>query len=326
MVKKFSFTLILIIIIIVIAIASSILLKKNKKKNTGKTWKIAIAKFVDASAIEEMESGFSKQMSLLLKDNYEIKIRSAQGDIGTLNSIIDIFINEKYDVILGVTTLAVQTAIKKTKHIPIIATFIDSPELAGVDTSVKNVTGILTSAPFEEIIPILKESIPNIRKVGAVFCPSDGYSVYSKNKLTDVLAKENIELVTVPANTLQELYAGAGALCEKKIEAFCQFPDSLIASGITSIIANARKNKLPVFILASNMVEQGAVVGLGHNYNDVGSKAAELVLRIIKGENVENISFASINNQSLVVNLKAANELNFKFPESVIKKADKIIN
>lgn len=272
---------------------------------------ITLVNMSDALPFEKMRTGLEEQLARDLQGTpYVLQVKSAGGDMATLNSIMDLVANDGTDVLVTTTTPVLQTAVRKLPDMPTVFTFIDDPVANGVATNdtvhVPNVTGVVTTTEFAAIVPILRAAMPQIKRAGALFCPTDNYSVYAKGELTRVLAAAGITLVTLPVATPQELNDAAAALCGKDIECVCQFPEPTTAGGFPALVQAARRARLPLFAMASDQAEAGAILGYGHDFIAVGHSAGMLTARLARGESPATMPFVQAGNQKLLLNPAAA--------------------
>lgn len=272
---------------------------------------ITLVKFTDALPFSTMAAGCEEQLvHELAATPYTLEIKSAQGDVATLNSILDLAASDGTDLLVTTTTPVLQAAVRKLPSLPLVFTFIDDPVANGVATSdtqhLANVTGVVTYTDFAAIVPVLRAALPGVRRVGALFCPTDNYSVYARGELARVLAAAGIELVTVPVATAQELPDAAAALCGMNPDCVCQFPEPLTAGGFPALVQAARRARIPLFAMASDQAAEGAILGYGHDFTDVGRMAAQLAARIVRGESPAALPFTRVPHARLLLNDEAA--------------------
>ena len=210
--------------IILILIASGILLFSDLKHRKGgtilndsdpepvKKWRILLAMLVEAPPMEEAEEGLRagfKQAGLLDGQDYEITVRNAQGDMATLNSILDTASGSKVDMVFTITTPALQTAMKKVKDKPVIFSLAVDPASWGGAKSDSdhppNMTGVYVNSPFQRMIDVIRQCFPKTKRIGTLFSPGESNSVYVKEVFSDIVRKNSLELVAVPVNSSVEV-------------------------------------------------------------------------------------------------------------------------
>lgn len=322
-----------------IAIACVVLLftDSNLHKRTqqlpspAKKWNIYLIELVNAPAIEESRKGIMsglREAGLVEGRDYEVHLLNAQGDMATLNSLIDAALTAQADMIYTITTPALQAAMHKVHDRPLLFALALDPLLLG-DTGTHavhraNVAGIFDRSPFEEMIQIIRECLPNARTIGTVFAPAEANSVNFRNDLAQAANKAGLELVAVPSTSPADVPDAALALASRKIQAVCQINDNLNSSAFTSIATAAHRARLPVFGFESGQARTGAAVVLSNDHFDGGRESGSLAAQIIRGANPSQFPYKGISRTHLIVNRKAAAEANLIVPEAVLRRAEVI--
>jgi ABC-type uncharacterized transport system substrate-binding protein len=304
----------------------------ENRKTPAKLWKVYFITFVDSSFVEEAQEGTSAgfaEAGLVEGRDFEPIVRSAQGEITTLNSIVDAAINDNADLIYTYTTPALQTVYKKNLTMPTVFTLVVDPISWGLAKSYTdhppNLTGVYLTLPADTMISVLRECIPDVRKIGTVFTPSESNSVYIMEILKEAAAKKGIELITVPAASSTEVQSAAVTLCQQDIDAFCQIPDNNTGSAFASIAQTVVKANIPLFVFSTPQAKMGAVVAVSADHFDSGRQGALLAARVIRGENPAKIPFEGLSKSQIVVNPEAAKHIGMVLPGSLMNRADQII-
>lgn len=306
--------------------------RQRNDGETKKTWNINLLDYVNVEDSDESLRGIVdglRKSELVEGRDYSIKIRDAQGDMPTLNSLVDAALSDRADLIITLSTPTLQAAIAKAHYLPVVFTFVADPISAGVARSntdhLPNVTGVSTGSADEELLVILRECIPHVRRIGTIFVPSEVNTVYHRNHLVMMAQKAGIEVVSVAANTSSDLPDAALALCNMKIDAVVQIAGNLTGIGFTSIARAARDARLPAFGFLSSQAQQGAAVVVARDYYNGGKRAAQLAVRVMRGESPASIPIEPLRQEKIIVNLPAARAVGLNIPESLLKKADKVI-
>jgi ABC-type uncharacterized transport system substrate-binding protein len=299
---------------------------------SGRKWEISIVEYVNLVDVEEAEKGFRDGLPAagLERDrDYEISVRNAQGDMGTLNSVVDAAVTSGADMIVPLSSPSLQAAARKAGALPVVFTYVADAIATGVGKSnedhLPNITGVPTPGAYAEVIGYFHQCFPAARRVGTVFVPAEVNTVFHKTQLTLEAKKLGIEVVAVAANTSSELPDAAMALCAMNIDGLCQVGGNLTATGFVSIVHAANRAKLPVFAFLGEQARQGATVTVGRDYYDGGKQAAGIAARVIRGESPATIPFAPLEKSKLIVNLKAARALGMTIPPAIVQRADEVI-
>jgi ABC-type uncharacterized transport system substrate-binding protein len=327
--------------LVLILLASAVLLISDwgRRESGGnvagvnRKWVVNLLEYVNVGDSEESEKGIMEGLhkaGLVEGRDYEITVRNAQGDMTTLNALVDAALTARADLLMTLSTPTLQVTIRKAPQLPIVFTYLADPITAGAGRSytdhLPNVTGVATGSATEEVLALLRECLPNARRIGTIVVPSEVNTVYNRDQLVLEARKMGIEVVSVPASTSSELPDAALALCNMKIDAVCQVAGNLTVTGFTSIARAARAAGLPSFGFMTSQAEQGAVAVIARDYYDGGVEAAQLAVRIMRGESPASIPLQLLRKNKVIVNLAAAREIGLTIPESIVGKADRVID
>ncbi|HEY4415242.1 MAG TPA: ABC transporter substrate binding protein, partial [Verrucomicrobiae bacterium] len=297
-----------------------------------KKWQIAEVTYSDTPNVEDALHGVAagfKEAGLVEGRDYELKLRNAQGDMATLNTIMNAAVTDGSDLILTATSPALQAALKQAQNTPVVFTLVANPFIAGAGKAdadhLPNVTGCYFVSPFDEMMVALKQCIPGLKTIGTLYAPAEINSVFFKEKWTEAAKKAGLEVEVVGASSSGEVPDAALALCNRNIGAFCQISDSLSSATFASIVQVAKRAKIPLFAFSSQQAQSGAVVCVARDYFDNGRSSAALAARIMRGENPATIPFGQEQSLKVFVNLQAAAANNLTIPEAIVKKADAVI-
>lgn len=334
-VKRLLLGLVLILVASAVLLISDWRRRDNSAGRAGvnRKWEVNLLEYVNVADSEEAEKGIMdglRQSGLVEGRDYEMTVRNAQGDMSTLNGLVDAALTARADLLMTLSTPTLQATIRKAPQSPIVFTYLADPITAGAGRSftdhLPNVTGVATGSATEEVLALLRECLPNARRVGTIVVPSEVNTVYNRDQLALAARKLGIEVVSVPASTSSELPDAALALCSMKIDAVCQVAGNLTVTGFTSIARAARGARLPAFGFMSSQAEQGAVVVVARDYFDGGKEAAQLAVRVMRGESPASIPLQPLTKNKTIVNLAAARGVGLAIPETLVRTADKVID
>ena len=254
-----------------------------------------------------------------------LKALNAQGDMSTLSSIMASVRADQPDLLMAITTPALQAALRQTGNVRIVFTGVADGVQAGAGKSetdhLPNVTGITTRSPFEGMADLIRELLPSARRVGTLFTPAEVNSLVYKQGFEGALKPLGMELVCVPVTATAETSESTVALCREKIDLVCQISDNTTRPAFGQIARKASDSGLPIFAFDTNQVKAGAILALARDYYNAGLEAGEQAVRILRGENPANIPFANTRSETLTINPAAAAKAGLAIPESVLARA-----
>ncbi|HEY8901890.1 MAG TPA: ABC transporter substrate-binding protein [Chthoniobacterales bacterium] len=261
-------------------------------------WKLYAIMYTESPPAEEAVAGLREGMAkwpLVEGRDYTFKLLNAQGDVGTLNSLVDAALTDGADIIIPISTPSLQAAIRKVKDRPVIFTLIANPVIVGAgksfDDHLPNVTGVSVLAPTDEMLDLLRKHFPQYRRLGTLFCPAEANSVDLKDTFVAHARDRGFEVETVAVSTPTELPDAAMSLAGRPIDAIVQISDNITSAGFTAIARAANQTQKPLFSLNSTTTELGAPVSFGRDYHECGLQTAKMVLRVMDGESPAKIPF-----------------------------------
>ncbi len=298
----------------------------------GKKLKLALVMYNDAPISESSMKGILdglKEVGLEKGRDFEISIQNAQGDLATLNNIIDNVADGNYDLIFVTSTPTLQVISKKIKNIPVVFTCVADPVAAGAGKSFEvhqsNITGISTMGNYKGGIECFKNIMPKLKRVGTLYTPGEVNSVVNFKTFQKMARQQNVEVIGVPVSTSSEVMDAALSLATKNIDAICQIIDNLTSGSFASIIQAGHKAKIPVFGFVSEQATDGAVAVVARNYVQGGKDAVRMAVTILNGKHAADIPFRYVSKSEIILNQKAADLYRIKFQEDMKKSAAQII-
>jgi ABC-type uncharacterized transport system substrate-binding protein len=261
--------------------------------------------------------------------NVRIDYRWAAGDVGRFHTYANELLALVPDVILASATPSVQALQQATRTVPIVFAIVADPVGAGfVDSLARpggNVTGFTpgeygTSGKWLELV---KELVPRVTRVAVLRDLTIGLA--QLGALQSVAPSLGIELRPVNVRDADEI--------ERSIAAFAQGSNgALIVTASTSAIIHrelittlAARNKLPAVYYTRYWVEGGGLMSYGPDFRDQFRRAAGYVDRVLKGEKPADLPVQAPTKYELVINLKTAKALGLTVPDSLLARADEVI-
>ena len=294
--------------------------------------KVDMIEYLDTPNVEITREGFLAGLAktgLQEGRDYEIRRRNAQGDMTTLSGMIDAAVTDRTDLIVASTTPALQAALRRGRGKPLVFMLVANPTLAGAGKSdtdhLPYVTGVYIPAPHEEALEILKRCLPNTKRIGTLYVPSEINSEFYREQLDAAAKRDGMELEAVGVSTSGEVPDAALALCSRQIDVLCQISDNLTGASFTSIAEAAKRNKLPLVAFASGQAQKGAFMTVSRDYYDGGVETAVMVARVLRGESPSTMPFKLVTTIRHTYNLVAAKQLGIQIPQDLLAKADEII-
>lgn len=306
---------------------------KSPDKPLTKVWQLRLLSYINSPDVEEAEKGLVEGMKsggLVEHRDYELKMANAQGDMTALHGMVDSALADHPDLLLTISTQALQSAIQRARGTPIVFTMVANPFAAGVATTeadhLPNVTGAYGSNDVGSMLPIIKQVMPKARRIGALFAPTEVNSVYSHDLLVKGAKGAGYELISLGVNSPSEAPDVTQSLCGQGIDLICLPNSNLAGSSFPTIVQSAKRAKIPVFAFLGGMAPQGAVVVLTRDYHDMGFDSGAIAARVMRGEKPAAIPLHQSHKNKLFINREAAKAADLALPESLLKSADRVID
>ena len=270
--------------------------------------KIGVTQIVEHQSLDDVRQGVidSLKANGYGEDKIEISYKNAQGDFGTAQMIAQEFKNTS-DIVVAISTPSAQAAVNNIKDKPIFFAAITNPESAGV--LAENVTGVSDRSPVKKQVELIKELLPEAKKIGAVYNTSEQNSFYLTDEFKKEAEKNGYEVVVKGITNVNEIASALDTLLPE-IDVLYTTIDNTIASTYPLIIDKSKKDNKPVIGATKSYVDQGALASEGISDYKVGYQTGEMIVRYLKGEDIKNMKFEVVRESERYVNKEVAK--NFK--------------
>lgn len=290
--------------------------------------KIYISQLVEHPALDATTSGIIQGLSDAgySKENADIVIESAQGNISLANQIANKFVSKNPDIVVGVATVSAQSLSKYARNdrTKLIFSSVTDPVDAGLVKSIKkpgnNTSGVSNFIPIRPQLEMFLKVKPSIKKLGFLYNPGELNSISLIKKLKEICPEYGIELVTVSASKTSEASQSAVKL-SGLVDAIFISNDNTALSAFKTIVKAANKVSIPVFVSDTDIVKDGAIAALGPNQYNLGLQTAKMIVRALGGEEVGSMEIEYPKDIELYLNSKVAKKIGIKFPSELIESA-----
>lgn len=282
-----------------------------------------------SSRIEAMRAGL-RDRGYVEGKSIRIELRAADGRYDRLPDLAQALVQDKVDVIVAFGTKAMLAATGATKSIPIVDPVLGDPVASGQATSLArpggNVTGLSTYGADISLkrLELFKEALPRIGVLAVTINPANptGMSVFQQ--LLPAAARLKIELKLFEAREPGDFDAMFAAMARARVDSILMGSDTLFRSNDGRLATLSAKYGLPS-IGSKEYAEAGGMIGYGVNDAELFRRGADYVDRILKGAKAGDLPFERPTRFELVVNAKTAKALGIRIPESILYRADYVI-
>jgi putative ABC transport system substrate-binding protein len=272
-----------------------------------------------------------QQLSWTDGRNVRIDIRWVAGDADRMRKWAAELAALAPDVILATGSFGVGPLLQATRAVPIVFVAVPDPVGAGfVDSLARpggNATGFLQ---FEytlsgKWLELLKEIAPALRRVAVLRDPAITAGIGQFAAIQSVAAALGVEIIPVNVRDAPEIERAVAEFGRSRDGGLILTGSALAFVHRKLIIKLAARHKLPAVYQARLFVADGGLMSYGADLPDQYRRAAGYVDRILKGENPADLPVQAPTKFELVINLKTAKALGLTVPDSLLARADEVI-
>lgn len=287
------------------------------------TYKVAIVKYVDDASLNQIEDAIVAQLEAKEKElgvDFEILKYNGQADGAVLNQIAADVLAEEVDAVVPIATPAavlLQAATEDT-DIPVIFSAVSNPVEDGLVADAQkpgaNVTGTSDGIDTEAIFKLMKVQNPDLDKVGLLYDQGQSSSLVSIKDAEAFCKANNIEVVKKTGTNVSEIQTAADALVAAGVDAIFTPQDNTVMTAELAIYEKFTDAKIPHYTGADSFALNGAFMGYGVNYENLGTLTADMVIDIVvNGADPAATPVKKLEEGILTVNTDTAKALNIDY-------------
>jgi len=301
-----------------------------------KTWRVGFlsARRRPASLDTDYYGAFPRGMrdlGYVEGKNLAIEWRFAEGEYERLPGMAAELVQLKVDVIMALGPPAIVAAQKATTTIPIVvvtsvdpvgAGFVKSLARPGGNiTGLSNLAGDISSKHLEMLLAVM----PKVSRVAVLVNPANPAHAAMLKNLQAAAQKIGIKVLPVQAQTPQEIEGAFSMMSREAVGAVIVALDPFLIQQERQIAELAVKHRLPSIFANREYAEAGGLMSYGQNQLDIYRRAATYVDKILKGAKAADLPIEQPTKLELVINLKTAKALGLTIPQSLLLRADEVI-
>lgn len=261
-----------------------------------------------------------------------LEVRYAQGDEGKLPNLVAELIRLKVEIIVTQSGVASLAAKRATQSIPIVMVSSGDAVRQGLVASLArpggNVTGLTMISPelSRKRFEILREMLPKISRVGVLWCGPG--NVMSGSEWTETQAAAGmlrVEAVSLPVRGTPDPTGVFASAAQQRLEAIVVLDCARLHARSAQIVDLARAHRLPALYPYSIYPEAGGLMSYGPDIREGAGRAATYVHKILKGAKPADLPVEQPMKFELIVNLTTAKALGLTIPQSILARADRIL-
>lgn len=264
--------------------------------------------------------------------NLAIESRFAAGDLELLSAFAADLVRQKVDVIVvNGGTRVTRVAQNATATIPIVFSGVGDPVRAGFANSLAkpggNLTGITNMAGSLELkrFEVLREILPRLRRIAYLSNPEISESLIDKAEMQAALKRIGVDVLWLNARNTEEIERAFVELARQRVHGAIFATENTFSLQVQKLADLATKYKLPAAMGFPEAAEAGLLVSYGVKADNNSLHAANYVDKILKGAKPGGLPIEQPTKFELIINLRTAKALSIKIPESILFRADRVI-
>lgn len=297
--------------------------------STGKK-RIGLIQWTTTSSLDDTHGGYLKGLAeggFKEGENIEIDYQNAQGDAGNAMLMLKNFQDKGVDMVGTIGTPALQSAVRTIKGRPVVfAAIVSAVATGAAETEQKGkpgITGLINPFPIDKGIALLKESMPEVQKIGTLYDPGEPFSNAQLAAGKAACDEAGVEWIPVAVSQSSEISSGVQALKARGVDAMMQLPSNTINQGLEGEVKEALKQKLPFFSVQPDQVAKGVIAAIGIDFKEAGREAGLIAAEVLKGKKPEEIAIQSAKKISMKASAENAAKFGITLPKSVLDRAVK---
>jgi putative tryptophan/tyrosine transport system substrate-binding protein len=267
-----------------------------------------------------------------VEGTFVLEVRYGDGRFERLPELARELVGLNMDVILATSDVVIAAIKRETQTIPIVMVFSTDPMGTGFVASLArpggNVTGLsnISSELSRKRLELLREAVPGLSRVAALWNPDVRGALLDYKETEGAARLLRLELQSVEVSRAEDLDRAFSAVTKQRAQALVlpgANPVGFINRG--KIATFAQRNRLPSMYPTREYVETGGLMSYGPSLPDLFRRAATYVDKILKGAKPADLPVEQPTKFELFINLKTAKALGLTIPQSLLQRADQVI-
>ena len=291
--------------------------------SNGEKFTVGICQLVQHAALDAATQGFEDALTASFGENVTFDFQNAQGDSATGATIANGFVSSGVALIMANATPALQAAQAATNTIPILGTSVTEYGVAlGLDnfsgTVGGNVSGTSDLAPLDQQADMIVEWMPEVKKVGLLYCSAEANSQYQVDEVQKYLEAKGVTATQYAFSDSNDL----SSVCQKAADendALYVPTDNTVAANTGIVDGICRPAKKPVFAGEEGICSGCGVATLSISYYDLGYTTGEMAVKILNGESDISTMAIEYTDVTKKYNKAICDDLGLTVPEGYVE-------
>ena len=288
-----------------------------------KEYTVGICNYVDDASLNQIVENIQARLEEIGKEKnvtFKIEYDNCNADANLMSQIIANFQADNVDLMVGVATpvaMAMQAATEDTKT-PVVFSAVTDPVSAQLVQTLEkpgsNLTGTSDYLNTKAIMDIMFTVNKDVKKIGLLYDIGQDSSTTAIADAKAYLESKNIEYVEKTGTTVDEVYQAAQKLVEDGVDAVFTPTDNTIMKAELSIYEVFANAKIPHYTGADSFALNGAFLGYGVDYINLGRETADMIAEILlEGKNPAETPVRTFDNGTATVNTEICAQIGYDF-------------
>ena len=280
--------------------------------------------------VEEFRRGLREQ-GYVEGQNIHVEYRWADGKADRLSGLVTDLISLRVEIIVAVGSPSARAAHQATRTLPIVMVAVGNPVELGLAASLArpggNVTGFtsfgldLTAKQLE----LLREAVPDMKRLAVLWTPTNPLHPGTVRDLEELTRSRGIQIQPLRIVSPDEIQGAFRAAATQRAAAMWVVGDPMFAVHRSRIATLAMDARLPTSFFGRQFVEAGGLMSYAPDLNHIYRQAATHVDKILKGAKPAELPIEDPTKFELVISLKTAKALGLTIPQTLLLRADQVI-
>ena len=289
------------------------------------SFKVGICNYVDDASLNQIVDNIESQLAVIEKENnvkFEIIYDNCNADPNVLNQIVANFIADDVDLMIGIATPVAMTmqSLTEGKNIPVVFAAVSDPEGAGLVASNEapgaNITGTSDYLDTNAIMNLIFANNPDAKKIGFLYDIGQDASTAPIEAAKAYLKDKGVEYVEHTGTNVDEIMLAAQAMVADGVDAVFTPTDNTVMTAELSIYETLAKAGIPHYTGADSFALNGAFLGYGVDYANLGVETANMVKSIlVDGGDPATTPVMTFDNGTATINTDICKELGLNYDE-----------
>ena len=295
------------------------------EESSGASYTIGICNYVDDASLNQIVENINARLAEIESEQgitINVKYDNCNADANVMNQIIANFAADNVDLMVGVATpvaMAMQSATEDSKT-PVVFAAVSDPVGAGLVASLEepgsNVTGSSDNLDTNSVMNLIFAQNPDAKKIGLLYDVGQDSSTAAIEHAKAYLDDKGVEYVERTATTAEEVALAAQALVSDGVDAVFTPTDNTIMKAELAIYETFADAGIPHYTGADSFALNGAFLGYGVDYANLGVQTADMVAEILlDGKDPATLAVQTFDNGTATVNTEICEKLGYSYDE-----------